>query len=67
MRCNACLHFYSQIQQKEVRVVTTLLNLMYVAVLVLTAPTVDYGAFLCIPKEGAKNAMHKLHMLQTSI
>jgi hypothetical protein len=54
MGCNARLHFYPQIQQKEVRAATTLLNSTCVAVPVLTAPTSGYGAFLCIPKEGAK-------------
>jgi hypothetical protein len=54
MRCNTCLHFYPQIQQKEVRVATTLLNSICVAVPVLATPTSDYGVFLCIPKEGAK-------------
>jgi hypothetical protein len=54
MRCNTCLHFYPQIQQKKVRIATTLLNSMCVAVLILTAPTIGYGVFLCITKEGAK-------------
>jgi hypothetical protein len=54
MRCKACLHFYPQIQQKEVRVATTLLNSMCIAIPVLTATTSGYGVFLCIPKEGAK-------------
>jgi hypothetical protein len=56
MRYNACLHFYPQIQQKEVRAATTLLNSTCVAVPVLTAPTSGYGVFLYISKEGAKNA-----------
>jgi hypothetical protein len=55
MRCNACLHFYPQIQQKEVRAATMLLNSTCIAVPVLTAPTSSYSVFLCIPKEGAKN------------
>jgi dolichyl-phosphate-mannose--protein O-mannosyl transferase len=65
MGCNACLHFYPQIQQKEVRAVTTLLNSTCVVVLVLTAPTSGYDVFLCIPKEGEKCniAMHELHIL----
>jgi hypothetical protein len=54
MRCNACLHFYLQIQQKEVRAATTLLNSTCIAVPVLTAPTSDYGVSLYIPKEGVK-------------
>jgi hypothetical protein len=54
MGCNARLHFYPQIQQKEVRVATTLLNSTCVAISVLTVPTSGYGVFLCIPKEGAK-------------
>jgi hypothetical protein len=53
MRCNACLHFYLQFQQKKVRVATTLHNSTYVVVPVLTAPTSGYDVFLCIPKEGA--------------
>jgi hypothetical protein len=56
MWCNAWLHFYPQIPQKEVMATTTLLNSTCVAVPVLTAPTSGYGVFLCIPKEGAKNA-----------
>jgi hypothetical protein len=69
MRCNACLHFYPQIQQKEVRAATTLFNSTCVVVSVLTAPTLGYNVFLCIPKEGGKCniAMHELHILQTSI
>jgi hypothetical protein len=54
MRCNACLHFYPQIQQKEVRAATTLLNSMCIAVPVFTTSTSGYGVFLCISKEGAK-------------
>jgi hypothetical protein len=54
---NAYLHFYPEIQQKEVRVATTLLNSMCVAVPVLTAPTSGFDVFLCIPKDGAKNAI----------
>jgi hypothetical protein len=70
MRCNACLHFYPQVQQKEVSPATILLNSTCIVVPVLTAPISSYGVFLCIPKEGAKKyniAMHKLDMLQTSI
>jgi hypothetical protein len=54
MRRNACLHFYPQIQQKEVRAATTLLK-MCIVVSVLTAPQSGYG-ILCISKESAKNA-----------
>jgi hypothetical protein len=54
MRCNACLHFYPQIQQKEVRAAATLLNSTCIVVLVLIAPISGYGVFLYIPKEGAK-------------
>jgi hypothetical protein len=54
MRYNACLHFYPQIQQKEVRVATMWLNSMCIVVPILTAPTSGYDVFLCIPKEGAK-------------
>jgi hypothetical protein len=46
-----------QIQQKKVRAATNLLNLTCVIVSVLTASTSDYGVFLCIPKEGAKDAI----------
>jgi len=56
MKCNAWLHFYPQIQQKEVRAATTLLNSTCVVVPVLTTPTLGYGVFLCKPKDGAKNA-----------
>jgi hypothetical protein len=51
---HAYLHFYPQIQQKEVRVATTLLNLMYIIVPILTAPTSGYGIFLCIPMKSEK-------------
>jgi hypothetical protein len=54
MRCNACLHFYPQIQQMEVRVANTLLNWTCVIVPVLTVPTSSYGVFLCTSKNGAK-------------
>jgi hypothetical protein len=70
MRCNACLHFYPQIQQKEVRAATTLLNSMCVVVPVLTTPILGYSVFLCVPKEGARKyniAMHEHHILQASI
>jgi hypothetical protein len=69
MICNACLHFYPQIEQKEVRAAITLLNSTCIAVLVLTAPTSGYGVFLCIPMEGVKCkiVMYALHILQTSI
>jgi hypothetical protein len=57
MRCNAYLHFYLQIQQKEVRVAGTLLNSMCIIVPILTASTSVYGV-LCIPKEDAINIEH---------
>jgi hypothetical protein len=43
-----------------------LLNSMCVAVLVLTAPTLVYGVFLCIPKEGAKMQHYNLWTSYTS-
>jgi hypothetical protein len=37
-----------------VRAATTWLNSTCIAVLALTASTIGYGVFLCIPKEGVK-------------
>jgi hypothetical protein len=54
IRWNACLHFYLQVQQKEVRAATMLLNKTCIIVPVLTTLTSGYSVFLCIPKEGAK-------------
>jgi hypothetical protein len=49
-----------------VRVATTLLKSTCVAVPVLTAPTSDYGVFLCIPKEGAKMQHYNVWTSYTS-